>query len=118
MPDVKHSLSAHSGGLVGGDPAGGASHLSLRLLRGLSTGTDACYARAVLGFHVPARGPDQGLRSRATKDWARQIELSTFSPALRKLGLSDRLLDIYAASLAIEEPSFDVYAASLAIEAA
>jgi hypothetical protein len=34
------------------------------------------------------------------------------------LGLSDRLLDIYAASLAIEEPSFDVYAASLAIEAA
>lgn len=52
---------------------------------------------------------------RCRKDWARQIELSTFSPALRKLMLLDRLLDIYAASLEVDELSLDIYAASFEI---
>lgn len=50
------------------------------------------------------------------KDWARRIELSTFSPALRKLQLFDRLLDIYGSSLEVNEPSFEVYDASLEID--
>jgi hypothetical protein len=52
---------------------------------------------------------------RCRKDWTRQIELSTFSPALRKFGLFDRLLDIYAASLEVNGLSFDVYAASIEV---
>jgi len=42
--------------------------------------------------------------------------LSTFSPALRKFQHFDAPLDLYVASLRINEPSLDIYATSFDVD--